>query len=107
MESFDRGLCPRAEAIFALLAKKWNGLILLSLDDGGKCFNELARKVAGLSGRVLSLRVKELEQAGLVSRIVIAEAPIRVRYRLTAKGRDLASILGEIATWASGPRAIG
>jgi len=101
MPDFDRVLRPRAEKAFALLSKKWSGLILIRLVEKGACFNELARSIPGLSPRLLSLRLKELEKAGLVSREVLGEAPIRVLYRLTDKGRGLAAILDGVVAWAA------
>jgi DNA-binding HxlR family transcriptional regulator len=104
METDGLSLCPKAEALLSLLAKKWNGFILLALQGGERCFNELARAVPGLSSRLLSLRIKELEEAGLVVRSVEEDPPIRVRYALTNKGAHLAGLLGEIASWAAGRR---
>jgi DNA-binding HxlR family transcriptional regulator len=104
MENVELSLCPKAEALLSLIAKKWNGFILLSLREGERCFNELARSVPGLSSRLLSVRIKELEAAGLVARKVHGDAPLRVRYELTDKGVHLAGLLGEIASWASGQR---
>jgi Predicted transcriptional regulators len=94
-------LCPRVEAAFALLAKKWTGLILFSLGDGELFFSDLEKAIPGLSARLLSLRMRELEEASLVERRVQIEAsPVRVGYRLTRKGASLAAILRKIADWA-------
>jgi DNA-binding HxlR family transcriptional regulator len=101
MQAVGGKLCVKAEKAFALLSKKWNGLIILGLAGAAMCFNELMRVQKGLSARILSLRLKELEEAGLVSRIVMDGSPIRVRYRLTERGEELASILESISKWAS------
>jgi DNA-binding HxlR family transcriptional regulator len=101
MEADRRSLCPRTEALFSLLSRKWSGLVLLVLGDGPLFFNELLRGTTGLSARVLSLRLKELEDAGLAARTVLSAAPVRVRYSLTKKGADLSAILKRIADWAA------
>lgn len=100
MKSDRLALCPKTESVFALLSRKWSGLVLLGLGDGPKCFNELLRDTKGLSARVLSLRAKELEREGLVSRTVLDVSPVRVQYRLTRRGKSLCSILEGIAAWA-------
>jgi DNA-binding HxlR family transcriptional regulator len=93
-------ICPRVEGVFSLLAKKWTGLILLSLLEGELRFVELRASIPELSARLLSLRIKELEEAGLVERRVHAVSPIRVSYRLTEKGESLSAVMGNIADWA-------
>jgi DNA-binding HxlR family transcriptional regulator len=102
MDPDSRALCPKAELLFVLLSRKWTGLVLLGLGSGPKCFNELLRDTKGLSARVLSLRVKELEREGLVNRTVLDGSPVRVQYRLTGRGKSLCSILEVIAAWAAG-----
>jgi DNA-binding HxlR family transcriptional regulator len=94
-------LCPRVEAAFSLLAKKWMGLIVYSLTEGELYFSELERLLPSLSARVLTERVRELESAGLVSRLVGGASPVRVSYRLTEKGQSLAAIIHQIGDWAS------
>jgi DNA-binding HxlR family transcriptional regulator len=100
MKLEEGDICPRVEGAFALLAKKWTGLILFSLLGGERRFVELKDSIPVLSARLLSLRLKELEEAGLVERRVSLAAPVRVGYRLTEKGREFSGILGEIADWA-------
>jgi len=102
MAETEKTLCPSVEAAFALLAKKWTGLIILSLREGELSFNRLAQSVPGLSARLLALRLRELEESGIVRREVKAEIPpLRVGYSLTARGIPLAAILREVAGWAN------
>lgn len=96
----DDKLCPQVEAAFALLAKKWAGLIVFMLREGERHFAELKAGIPSLSSRVLAQRMRDLEESGLVKRLVSEASPVRVSYILTEKGRDLALILDEIAEWA-------
>jgi DNA-binding HxlR family transcriptional regulator len=100
--SIDRaGLCPQVEAAFALLAKKWAGLILFTLCGGERYFSELKAELPSLSARVLALRMRELEAAGIVERRVSRSSPVRVSYLLSEKGKSLALVVNGIADWAN------
>jgi DNA-binding HxlR family transcriptional regulator len=100
--SVDRtGLCPQVEAAFALLAKKWAGLILFTLCSGERHFSELKAELPSLSARVLALRMRELEDAGIVERKVSRSSPVRVSYLLSEKGKSLAFVVHGIADWAN------
>jgi DNA-binding HxlR family transcriptional regulator len=94
------GLCPRVQAAFELLGRKWTGLIVHELLSGDRCFSELARSVPSLSARMLALRMRELEAAGILVRSVSPGPPLRVSYSLTEKGRALKPVLGGLAAWA-------
>ncbi len=101
METTRRtALCPGAEAVFSLLAKKWMGLIIYSLTGGEQYFCDLERAIPALSARVLTQRIRELEDAGLVHRRVSVASPVRVSYRLTEKGASLSEVIKGIADWA-------
>ncbi len=103
VNEFDQGgnsLCPTVQAAFDLLGKKWTGLILRRLLGGPLCFSELVRAVSALSPRMLALRVKELEVAGIVARTVSRETPVRVTYSLTLKGKALEPVMKGIEDWA-------
>src|SRR5437660_11373974 len=93
-------ICPRYEHAIQLLGKRWTGLLLDALMEGPRRFCELTTTVEGLSDRVLSDRLRELEVEGVVERIVYPQIPVRVEYRLTEKGRDLKSVVQSIHTWA-------
>ena len=93
-------VCPHFHAAVELVGKRWSGAILATLIDVGPCrFVELNQWVPGLSDRLLSQRLRELEAEGLVERSVKAGAPVRVTYSLTVKGRDLDPALRELGDW--------
>jgi len=98
LESED--LCPSVEAAFDLMAKKWAGLSVNALLPGQFCFSALERAIPALGARVLSVRVRELEEAGVLDRRVSPDTPLRVIYSLTEKGRALESIIRAIADLA-------
>lgn len=93
-------MCPRYEAAAELLGKRWTGLILRVLLDGPQRFSQIVCAVEGMSERMLSERLKELESEGVVERRVLPEPPVRVEYRLTTKGQALNEVVGAIGRWA-------
>ncbi|MGD7008717.1 winged helix-turn-helix transcriptional regulator [Metabacillus sp. 84] len=92
-------ICPRFEQAIKMLGKRWTGLIIHQLLDGPKRFSVLEASTS-ISGRVLSDRLKDLEQNGVVTRTIIPETPVRIEYSLTAKGQALKPILKEIENWS-------
>ncbi len=92
--------CPRYEHAAQLLGKRWTGLLLNALLEGPRRFCELTSLVEGLSDRVLSDRLRELETEGVIQRVVYPQIPVRVEYQLTEKGRDLRPVVDAIHTWA-------
>lgn len=97
----DRESCCSAyHQAVELVGKRWTGAILFVLMDGPLRFSEVKTLVPDLSDRLLSERMKELEQEGIVTRRVIAETPVRVEYRLTAKGRALEPVVRSLKLWA-------
>ena len=93
-------VCPRYEHAAQLLGKRWTGLLLDALLEGPRRFCELTSLVEGLSDRVLSDRLRELETEGIVQRIVYPQIPVRVEYQLTEKGFALKPVVDAIHTWA-------
>jgi DNA-binding HxlR family transcriptional regulator len=93
-------MCPRFEHAIQLLGKRWTGLILDTLMHGPQRFCEMTSAVEGLSDRVLSDRLRELEMEGVIERAVYPQIPVRVEYRLTDKGRDLQPVVDAIHSWA-------
>jgi DNA-binding HxlR family transcriptional regulator len=93
-------MCPRFEQAIQLLGKRWTGLILDTLMSGPRRFCELTSTVEGLSDRVLSDRLREMESAGIIERVVYPQIPVRVEYRLTEKGQALKPVVDSIHTWA-------
>lgn len=100
MQQTNYSLCPRYEHAIQLLGKRWTGLIIDTLLQGPQRFCEMTAAVDGLSDRVLSDRLRELESAGIIERVVYPQIPVRVEYRLTEKGQDLKPVIQAIHTWA-------
>ncbi|HSS04634.1 MAG TPA: helix-turn-helix domain-containing protein [Solirubrobacterales bacterium] len=94
------GVCPHFHAAIELIGKRWTGAIVCALTEGPLRYCELAKAVPGLSDRLLSQRLRELEEEGLVQREVEAGSPVRVTYSLTEAGAELRPAIGELKTWA-------
>ncbi|WP_347552626.1 helix-turn-helix domain-containing protein [Pseudalkalibacillus hwajinpoensis] len=92
-------LCPKFEKAMSLLSQRWTGLIIHQLLEGPQRFCTVESSIA-ISGRVLSERLKDLEQQGIVKRNVYPETPVRIEYSLSDKGLALAPVLHEIENWA-------
>ncbi len=95
-----KGVCPHFHAAIELIGKRWTGAIICALTEGPLRFGELARVVPGLSDRLLSQRLRELEEEGLVERAVESATPVRVTYSLTEKGAALRPAITELKSWA-------
>ena len=87
----------------SLLERRWQLSILYAALAGALRFNEFADAVAGISPRMLSERLRELEAAGLVERTVIPSSPPTVEYRLTARGRRLEPLIQAMREYARQP----
>ena len=85
---------------FDLLGKRWTGVLLGTLRGGPVGFRALARAVPGISDSVLSDRLRELTEAGLLARTVEEGPPVSVTYTLTEAGRELLPALEQIGRWA-------
>lgn len=92
--------CPAYHRAIELIGKRWNGVILRDLLAGPTRFSELRSRIPGITDTMLAQRLRELEDAGLVSREIVESRPILVQYQLTEIGRDLSPILGAIASWS-------
>jgi len=93
-------VCPRYHHAVELIGRKWTGAILSSMQMGRTRFTEIAAMVPGLSDRLLSERLKELESEGIVQRIVTPDTPVKIEYRLTEKGEALEGVTAAISDWA-------
>lgn len=93
-------VCPHFHAAIELIGKRWTGAIVWALTERPMRFGELGKAVPGLSDRLLSQRLRELEDEGLVRRVVEPDTPVRVTYSLTAVGAELGPAIGELKTWA-------
>ncbi len=93
-------ICPKFEAAFELLGKRWTGLIVKTLLNGEKRFTDISDTIPNISARMLTERFKELEKEGIVIRRVYPETPVRIEYELSERGRDLETVMNEIQNWA-------
>ena len=100
-------VCPRFHEAVELVGRRWTGAILFSLIGGPHYFRELLAAVPGVSDRLLSQRLRELEAEGLVERSVHEGPPARVSYRLSETGEGLEPALRLLHEWAQGWRTNG
>lgn len=98
MEKFH--MCPKFENAFELLGKRWTGLIIRTLLSGQKRFSDIEEAIPNMSARMLVERFKELENAGIITRKVYPETPVRIEYELTEKGKELEEVMDDIQVWA-------
>lgn len=87
------------ESALAVIGGRWKGVVLYWLLGGKHRFGELRRRLPNCSARVLTLTLRELEEAGLLKRTVFAEVPPKVEYELTAFGRSLEPVLRGLREW--------
>src|SRR5207249_9479244 len=92
--------CPRYSRAAEIIGRRWTGGVLRALMAGRTHFSEIAATVPGLSDRLLSERLKELEDEGIVRRTVTACRPVRIDYELTDMGHALLPVVQSIAEWA-------
>ncbi|QCR19010.1 winged helix-turn-helix transcriptional regulator [Agrococcus sp. SGAir0287] len=104
----DPVVCDAAiTSAFAVLGKRWNGMLLRVLGFGTESFAELRRAVPGISDTMLADRLAELAATGLVVRVVEPGPPVAVRYGLTDAGQRLMPVLDDLGRWASESLAVG
>lgn len=86
---------------FQLFGNKWKIYIIQQLQERPFGFNELRRAIPGISQKVLSSNLKEMEAAGLVSREVIPETPVRTEYSLSELGQTLMPVIDSMVKWGT------
>lgn len=96
----DTPLCPRFHRAVELIGRRWTGAIIFVLLRGSARFAALRASIPEITDRMLSERLRELEQEGIVERSVVPETPVRVEYALTEKGRALAAAVDALGAWA-------
>lgn len=90
--------CP-SRPIFAHLTSRWGALVMIVLLDGTKRFGEIRREIEGVSERMLSETLKQLEQDGMLSRKSFDTVPPHVEYTLTEYGRQAAEKIAVLVDW--------
>jgi DNA-binding HxlR family transcriptional regulator len=93
-------MCAKFQSAVDLLGKRWTPLIVQLLLVGPRRYSELHDGLEVVTEGMLSQRLKELEQAGVVERRVLDEQPVRVEYHLTQKGRGLSRVISGLEHWA-------
>ena len=91
---------PKVREVLDRVGDKWSLLIIGRLQEGPQRFSRLHQAVEGISQRMLTLNLRQLERDGLVTRSVYAEVPPRVEYELTQLGRTLLEPVLALAAWA-------
>jgi len=94
-------VCRTISTLLARIGDKWTVLVVQTLAEGSKRFNELRREIPSVSQRMLTLTLRNLERDGLVSRTVTPTIPPRVDYELTGLGMSLQKPICGLATWAT------
>jgi DNA-binding HxlR family transcriptional regulator len=94
-------VCAKFHKAVELFGRRWSGALIQVLLQGRKRYAELRSAIPEITDRMLSERLRELEEEGILARKVIPETPVRVEYELTAKGRALEAPLTAIAQWAT------
>ncbi len=92
--------CP-VEATLDMIGGKWKGMLIYHLLQGTQRFNALRRAFPGVTQRMLTKQLRELEAVGLVHREVFAEVPPRVEYSLTQRGESLRPVIGVLEVWGT------
>lgn len=93
-------VCAKFHKAVELIGRRWSGALIQLLLRGPARYAELRDSIPDISDRMLSERLRELEEEGIVDRHVIPETPVRVEYSLTAKGRGLEQSLAALGQWA-------
>lgn len=99
-ENHAPALCAKFHQASELIGRRWNGAIIFVLLQQTCRFAMLRSAIPDITDRMLSERLQELEEEGVLERQVIPETPVKVEYSLTKKGKALAEAIGSIASWA-------
>jgi DNA-binding HxlR family transcriptional regulator len=91
--------CPSRQ-LLDRLSDKWVTLVMVALEDQPMRYSQLARRIAGVSQKMLTQTLRTLERDGLVTRTVTASVPVTVTYELTALGRSLLAVVAQLKDWA-------
>ena len=100
MKDPNNPVCQTISELLSRIGDKWSVLVVGTLADGSKRFNELRREIPSVSQRMLTLTLRNLERDGLVSRKVTPSIPPRVDYDLTELGRSLQGPIQGLTHWA-------
>jgi DNA-binding HxlR family transcriptional regulator len=96
----DRQVCESFQRAAQLVGQRWVPQIVWVLLGGPRRYSVLRDAIPEISDTVLSERLRELEAAGILTRVVTPSTPVLIEYALSGRGRDLASVIEGLATWA-------
>jgi DNA-binding HxlR family transcriptional regulator len=97
----DDDECHHASSTIEFLGRRWTSGVMLALGRGASRFSEIEAVVTGISARMLTLRLKELEQHGLIDRVVTPTTPVSVTYHLSQRGRELLSAMHALSAYGA------
>jgi DNA-binding HxlR family transcriptional regulator len=100
MKDPSNPVCRTISTLLSRIGDKWTVLVVGTLGEGSKRFNELRREIPSVSQRMLTLTLRNLERDGLVSRTVTPTIPPRVDYELTELGHSLLEPITALSRWA-------
>jgi DNA-binding HxlR family transcriptional regulator len=93
-------ICRTISTLLSRIGDKWTALVVQTLGDGPKRFNELRREIPSVSQRMLTLTLRNLERDGLLTRTVYPTVPPKTEYRLTEAAHELTETLSLLTDWA-------
>lgn len=97
-EELER-ICTNFHSAIEFIGKRWMGAVIYSLLQGPKRYNEIISSIPGISDRLLTERLRDLENEGLIIKKIIANSPKKVEYELTPAGKDLEEVILVIMKW--------
>jgi DNA-binding HxlR family transcriptional regulator len=100
MKDPSNPVCRTISTLLSRIGDKWTVLVVQTLGEGPRRFNELRREIPSVSQRMLTLTLRNLERDGLVNRTVTPSIPPRVDYELTGLGHSLQKPICGLANWA-------
>ncbi len=97
----DLASCPSYDRAVEIIGRRWAGAVIRVMLAGRSRFSDIRNAIPGITDRVLSHRLRDLESDGLIVRQIHDERPVRIEYRLTERGRALATVVDAISSWAN------
>lgn len=92
-------ICTNFHNAIEFIGKRWMGSVIFSLLDGPKRYHEIVSSIPGISDRLLTERLRDLENEGLIVKRVIATSPKKVEYDLTQAGKELEEVIHVVMKW--------
>jgi DNA-binding HxlR family transcriptional regulator len=103
----DRTVCESFQRAAQLVGQRWVPQVVWVLFDGPRRYSAVRDAIPEISDTLLSERLRELEEAGIVTRTVTPSTPVLIEYSLSVRGRELAGVMDGLSTWAERWAAVG